>query len=537
FWMWLVGLLGMATKFIECTLGTKYRITKDTQVYGGPMYYIQQRLPRFLKPLAYVFAASAVFGAFGAGGMFQANQAASALKSYFNIPTVTTGVILAIGIGLVIIGGIKRIGNVASKIVPTMCIVYILGALAICALNIQNIPSVFAIIFNDAFTGSAVAGGSIGTVVIWGVRRAVFSNEAGLGSASIAHAAVKTNYPIREGIVASVGPFIDTIIVCTATAIVIILGGQYQKSAYTPHDKMINFEAATLSSNPTNTWEIVTMDDGQGKRLKYKKSNNIASFSTPLFTMAEETTTWYGTPQVKLVGDGIQFKTKRNAGDYALFLRDKNGKKIASMRLQGDETFFFVKDIKKESDLNIIYFKLNETPADGTWQTHTIELLHQTNDWIIANPRLHEMSLELVVNKNSTEFEVDDILVGKPKNGIELTIASFDQFLSGFGSIFITIAVVLFAFSTIITWSYYGEVALMFLFGKKAILPFKWIFIGTILLGATIGLDAVINFSDLMIGLMVIPNVIAIIYLMEDVMSDAYDYFQKLKNNQFKRFK
>ena len=152
-------------------------------------------------------------------------------------------------------------------------------------------------------------------------------------------------------------------------------------------------------------------------------------------------------------------------------------------------------------------------------------------------PHMHQLSLQFIVNKNANDFEIDDIIVGKPKSGIELTIASFDTFLKGFGSIFISIAVLLFAFSTIITWSYYGEVALNFVFGKKAILPFKWIFIGVILLGASISLDTIISFSDLMIGLMVIPNVIAILYLTEDVFDDASLYFKKLKNNEFKKYK
>ena len=147
------------------------------------------------------------------------------------------------------------------------------------------------------------------------------------------------------------------------------------------------------------------------------------------------------------------------------------------------------------------------------------------------------MALEVVIDKNSDPFQIDSILIGKPKNGIELTIASFDQFIKGFGSVFITLSVVLFAFSTMITWSYYGEVALIFLFGKKAVLPFKWVFISVIILGSTITLNSVLNFSDLMVGLMVIPNVIAIIYLMGDVKKDATIYFEKLKNKEFKQYK
>lgn len=538
FWMWIVGILGMATKFVECTLGTKYReVNKQTgEVFGGPMYYIKKKLPKYLQPLAILFAVSTVFGAFGAGGMFQANQAASALSTYFNIPPLATGIALAICIGLVIIGGIKRIGNVAAKIVPTMCIVYILGAFTICILNFKAIPGILSLIISDAFTGTAVAGGSIGTVILWGVRRAVFSNEAGLGSASIAHAAVKTNYPIREGVVASVGPLIDTIIVCTATAIVIILGGQYGNNTYSMGPSAIQFENSTIENNPT--WKISTSDDNQGKRLTYvTNSEKIESFKTPLFDTVKKGKTWYGTPTTTVLGDGIQFKTKRGRGNYAVIIRDKNGNKVTALKLHGDEKFFFTAPANKKEDLKIIYFKLNPTKSNNSWQSHTIAFKEHTKEWIKEKENLHQMSLEFIVDKNSKSIEIDDIFIGKPKNGIELTIASFDQYLKGFGSIFITLAVVLFAFSTMITWSYYGEVALQFLFGKRAVLPFKWIFIGIILLGSTITLNAVLNFSDLMIGLMVIPNVIAIIILVEDVFEDSSKYFKKLKNNEFKRFK
>ena len=537
FWMWIVGILGMATKFVECTLGTKYRdVNKKTgEVVGGPMHYIKKKLPGYLQPLGILFAVSSVFGAFGAGGMFQANQAATALSSYFNVHPMVTGLVLAISVGLVIIGGVQRIGSVASKIVPTMCIIYILGAITICLLNISSIPSVIYLIVSDAFTGAAVAGGSIGTVILWGVRRAIFSNEAGLGSAAIAHAAVKTNFPIREGIVASIGPFIDTIIVCTATAIVIVLGGQYGNNAYTMGPNTIHFETETIDRP---SWKITESDDGQGKRLTYiTNQTSIKSYQTPLFDTVKKDTTWYGTPTTTVLGDGIQFKTKRGRGNYAVIVRDKNGNKVTALKLHGDEKFFFTAPANKKEDLKIIYFKLNATKSNNTWQTHTIEFKEHTSDWILEKENLHQMSLEFIVDKNSKGIEIDDIFIGKPRNGIELTIASFDQFLKGFGSIFITIAVVLFAFSTMITWSYYGEVALQFLFGKKMSLLFKWVFIGVILLGSTIKLTTVLNFSDAMIGLMVIPNVIAIILLIEDVYDDASDYFKQLKTNQFKRYK
>ncbi|NQY73525.1 MAG: sodium:alanine symporter family protein [Candidatus Margulisbacteria bacterium] len=357
FWMWVVGILGMATKYAECGLGTYFRdVDPETgEVSGGPMHYITKGLGQKWKPMALFYAFCALMGSFGAGNMFQSNQAAEALQSSFSIPPVSTGIVLTILVGIVIIGGIKRIGKVASRIVPFMCGIYILGAIIICVMNIQSLPQILTLIVTDAFTGNAAAGGAFGTVLIWGVRRAIFSNEAGLGSAAIAHAAVKTDYPIREGIVASLGPLIDTIIVCSATAFVIIISGNY--------------------------------------------------------------------------------------GPMAM------------------------------------------------------------------------------------------------GNGISLTTASFDMFLDGFGSIFISLAVFFFAFSTMITWSYYGERAATYLFGKKFIMPYRMIFVMCVFLGAIVQLSDVLNFADLMIGLMVIPNSIAIILLSPKVVALTKDYFTKLKAGEYPRYK
>ena len=180
FWMWIIGLFGMATKYVECTLGTLYREEDKNGVHGGPMYYMLHGLGKNWLGMGMFYAICIVFSAIGAGGMFQSNQAAAALSQNFNVPVQYSGIILSILVGVVIIGGIKRIGNVASKIVPTMCGLYVFGAVLICLLNIDQIPYVIRIIVTDAFTGTAVAGGSLGAVIRWGVRRAIFSNEAGL---------------------------------------------------------------------------------------------------------------------------------------------------------------------------------------------------------------------------------------------------------------------------------------------------------------------------------------------------------------------
>ena len=233
FWMIIAGLLGMSSKFVECTLGVKYRVVnKNGEVSGGPMYYLKHGLAKYGygnigKVLAVLFAILCIGGSFGGGNMFQANQAYAQLSGQFpmlsgNGPMF--GFLLAILVGTVIIGGIKSIARVTEKIVPFMAVLYVAAALVILVVNFSEIGNAFAMIFKGAFAPSAAFGGFIG-VIIQGFRRAAFSNEAGVGSASIAHSATKTNEPVSEGIVSLLEPFIDTVVICTMTALVIIVTG------------------------------------------------------------------------------------------------------------------------------------------------------------------------------------------------------------------------------------------------------------------------------------------------------------------------
>ncbi len=231
FWMIVCGLIGMSTKFVECTLGVKYRdVGNDGTVYGGPMYYLSRGLDqmglKFLgKALAVVFAILCVGASFGGGNAFQSNQAAVQLTTMFNLQGGATGVIigvvLAILVGIVIIGGIKKIASVTEKIVPFMAGIYVLASLIIIFSNISYIGDAFGMIFSGAFSPEAGLGGVMGVIIV-GFQRAAFSNEAGAGSAAIAHSAVKTKYPASEGVVALLEPFIDTVVICTMTALVII---------------------------------------------------------------------------------------------------------------------------------------------------------------------------------------------------------------------------------------------------------------------------------------------------------------------------
>jgi len=230
FWMWVTGALGMVNKYNSALLGLNFRkIHPDGTASGGPMYYLERGLK--VKFLGWLFAFFGAVASFGIGDMVQENSVAKPLEENLGIPSLATGLIVAFFVGLVIIGGIKRIGRVASRVVPFMCVVYILGALIILLNNFEKLPYAFALIIKHAFSPTSAFGGFLGATVAqtirFGVARGLFSNEAGLGSASIAHSAAKTKEPVREGLVAMLGPFVDTIVICSMTALVIISTGAW----------------------------------------------------------------------------------------------------------------------------------------------------------------------------------------------------------------------------------------------------------------------------------------------------------------------
>ncbi len=230
FWMWISALLGVSTKFFTCSLAVMFR-GKDSagEIQGGPMYFITEGLGKNWKPVAIFFS---IMGMIGVSPLFQANQLTQMIRDVVLIPNnftasfqtdLITGIVISILVGIVVIGGIKRIGNVTGRVVPLMIIVYTVTVLYIIFSNVTEIIPAFKTILHDAFTGDAVLGGSLGAIIVVGVRRAAFSNEAGLGTAPMAHGAAKTSEPIREGLVAMLGPIIDTIVVCTMTALAIII--------------------------------------------------------------------------------------------------------------------------------------------------------------------------------------------------------------------------------------------------------------------------------------------------------------------------
>jgi AGCS family alanine or glycine:cation symporter len=388
FWMWITAVFGMALKYAEATLAVQFRkINPDGSASGGPMYYIEKGLGPAWKPLAIAFAAFAVISSMGTGNSIQAFTCADQILSEFKLALpadssllaqinflgievefvrLLTGVALAGMVALVILGGIKRIGAVAAKLAPFMAVLYVTAALLILLLNYDRIFPTFAIIFTEAFNPRAELVGFAGggfllflNTVVWGVKRGLFSNEAGQGSAPIAHAAAKTNEPAREGAVAMIGPLIDTLIICTLTGLVII---------------------------STQTYELVV--------------------------------------------DGA--------------------------RLNG-------------SPLTALAFKTGLSP------------------------------------------------------------------LFPWGDKIITIAVFLFALSTAISWSYYGDRSAEYLFGAKAILPYKLLYVGAHFIGAIVSLEIVWGFGDVALGLMAIPNLIALAALSGKVISTTKDYFAR--ENEWKVYK
>ena len=479
FWMWVVGFLGMATKFTTCSLATMYRKKDKFGEYrGGPMYYIEMGLGQdattpgmktLAKTLAVVFAILGASASVGAGNMFQANQVAQIFVNLFQNTIeggikddtkftiqMTVGVVLCVCAGLVMLGGIKRIGNVASKLVPSMCIIYVLGALYIIVTNITEVPGVFALIFESAFSQSAATGAFFGvalrTAVIQGVRRACFSNEAGLGSAPIAHATAKTNEPVREGVVAATGPFIDTIVICTITALVVLITGTLTRSPV----------AEVAEARETRSFE----EDGVAKLA-------LDVRMTVLDTMAAKV-------------------------DETLFVHEPPDTTGAAA--------------------GKVQFKVSEV-LDGE---------------IVATATYDDNEK----GRKALESHRARVQAGEKvflfRTGVELTAYAFDQGFAGFGTYFIPIAAFMFAFSTIVTWGFYGETCTVYLFGERAVLPFKCVFVAMILVGTySMELQPVLDWSDAMLGLMLVPNLIGTMFLAPVVMRATKDYFRRLKAGDF----
>ncbi|MGF1669801.1 MAG: alanine/glycine:cation symporter family protein [Balneolaceae bacterium] len=443
FWMWVTAFFGMAIKYSECTLAVKYRIVnEDGSVSGGPMYYIERGLGPHWKWLAVIFAALAVICSFLTGNAIQANTVADVMENTFFIPIPVwiTGLITASLVGIVIIGGIKRIGYVTARLTPFMAIVYVLGAMLILLANYDQVIPASILIFTYAFDPVAgaygVGSGLFMTTMVWGIKRGLFSNEAGQGSAPIAHGAAKTDEPVREGVVALLEPFIDTILVCTFTGLVIIVTGVWD----TKHPSTVNL------NSPEMAYTIVEQTEGPG---------------------------------VLQVKDGIPVNGVLIRNDFS----------VDTLYADRDQTILF----------------------NGLVDMNTFTAIHE-------------------LTGETTGSVYGNVIY----NGAPLTSQAFETGLSPFfpgGSYIVTICVFLFAISTSISWSYYGDRSIQYLLGDRSIIYYKYVYILMHFLGAILALEVVWSIGDIALGLMTFPNLIALFALSGVVYATTNDYFKRMEES------
>jgi len=465
FWMWVTAVFGMAIKYTECTLGAYYRTeNKDGSVSGGPMYYIEKGLGSNWKWLAVLFAISGSICALLTGNAIQANTLADVMRTEFDIPLYITGLITASLVAAVILGGIKRIGAVTARLVPLMAILYVLGGLIILLLNYDQVIPGFVTILSNAFNPQAgvlgVGSGALIFTLSYGVQRGLFSNEAGQGSSPIAMAASKTKEPVHSGLVGLIGPFIDTLVVCSITGLVIVVTGAWDahhKSTVNPSEGNISYSIMVSDTDPGPDQEnVLIFEDGvpvNGQMLRY---------SVPVDTMFVDS-------------------------DYSVPF---NGQ-IELMNLRTD-----LGEITGETELFFSSAGATAIDEDGNF--------------------------------------LSNLYGGVVENVASLTSAAFSIGLAPLmpgGQYLVTIAVFFFVISTSISWSYYGERSIHYLFGQKSIFTYRLIFVGMHFLGAILSVSVVWSFGDVMLGIMALTNIIGLIALSKIIYSITQTYLKKQKEN------
>ena len=453
FWMWATAFLGMTTKFVEVTISHKYRIKDEKgQIAGGPMYYMERGL--HMKWLAMAFAAFTVISALGSGNLPQSNSLASGVEETFGVPTFVTGLVMALLLGAVIIGGIRRIAAVTSTIVPFMGGLYVVGAFAVIASNIENVVPSFMAVFQSAFTGSAAAGGFLGASFAYafnkGVNRGLFSNEAGQGSAPIAHAAARADEPASEGMVSLLEPFIDTLIICTLTGLVILSSGVWTE----------------------------------------KFENDFERSNTEFI-------------------EGVYHEA------------DPEHVTLLSRHL----------DLINPPSID---------PVRALNATLSVEKGHVVSPPITV---LHNRSvaLDVVIERAGTPYTGDaQVIEGKLRgdfdvrgksllHSVPLTIKAFKRsFLGDYGEYIVSVGLVLFAFSTAIAWSYYGDRAMTYLFGAKSVTPYRVVYVGSFFIAAIVDTKLVWLISAVTLALMALPNLFGIVLLRKEMKSSIEDYWQNV---------
>ena len=469
FWMWLSAFFGMMTNYSENVLGIFYRKKNDHGEWsGGAMYYINEGLKdrkgfrHIAKPLAVLFSIFCVLASFGIGNMTQVNSISSAMKSNFNIPTIVTGIALAVIAALVIVGGIKRIASVTEKLVPFMALFYIIGCLIIFFSNFHQIPYVFSSIFSNAFNFGAIAGGVGGYIikraVTMGFKRGVFSNEAGLGSSVMVHSASDVKEPGVQGMWGIFEVFFDTIIVCTLTSFVILSS---------PAESKTFNEAMQSISTEAQYFEIHTASDGSVVNLIDDNVN--ALYKTAPENAAEGTYTEYAAKTVY----GQDLTVKLLNADAA------SG--------ESDFTYANVMEIRGVQGKN----------ADGTLMTD------ENGNPVITSVKIAEV------------------------NGVPLVTYAFSLRLGSLAGKILAVAILLFAFSTVLGWSFYGTKALEYLFGTKATIVYKVIFVLFVIVGCTMNLSLAWDIADTLNGLMAVPNLIGVLLLSATVIRITGNYVRR----------
>ena len=454
FWMWITAIFGMTTKFVEVTLGHKYRTKlKDGSISGGPMYYIEQGLN--MKWVAILFAFLMMITAIGSGNMPQINNIALVMNTEFSIPKLFTGLFLGTLLWIIIIGGIKRIASVASKIIPIMGIIYFGGALIILVENYQNIIPSFTAIFSQVFTGSAAVGGFLGASFAmslkYGVARGLYSNEAGQGSSPIAHASSK-NKSIDQGVVSILEPFIDTIVVCSVTALVILSSGVWTQKFDTTFSKTDMVILEGIYSDEKNDDGIYIYPNHINELTKYVQSvdSNVKEYSGSLDVV-----------EGRLLADNITVVHSRSIAE----------------------------DISVSN----------------------------------LNSSLYSGKLKIIDGKVNEQV----IIEGKSLvSSAELTAKAFSQGILGqYGGKLVAIALLLFAFSTSITWCYYGDRSTAYIFGEKGVVWYRNFYVLCFILAAVIDTTVVWNIAYVVVALVSIPNLIAMFVLRKEMkkLSDEFN--------------
>jgi AGCS family alanine or glycine:cation symporter len=460
FWMWVVGLLGMALKSVEITLAMMYRkIDAAGNPHGGAMWVIEGTLGAkggaaavLARIIGVVFSITLIIMTFAGGNMFQTWNVADLTMNYFAVPKMVTGIVLATVVGMVIVGGIQRIGKVASRLVPIMCVLYLLSAFAVLAVNIEKLPALFALIVRSAFSGTeaggAFVGASFGFAFTWGMKRALFSNEAGLGSAPIAHAAAKTNEPAREGIVGGLGPFVDTICICTLTALVILSTDTWNR----PADGAFNGELAILaapSQNGNLSWQIDGAENLDALPALANDDEWLQDWQ--FFVLAKLPEAAPSDAPMKLYG------------------------KIAAA--DGEDSYGHPPTEKR-----ILWTKVEGGPA--------------IDPSVVPGRRL----------------DVDHTGVFRDYPGATLTGHAFDRAFPGLGKWLVTLAAWLFAISTMVSWSYYGEQGMIYMLGSWSVLPYKIVYLGLAIVGAfLVRTDAELGaLADFGTGGMLLANMLVV---------------------------